>query len=78
MTVPGMLVLSPQGERVVVQVRGRFDVEAAQQLEQIASDYLDGGGTLQHLVVDLRPSTACSTPALERLADLLSAGLRVR
>jgi hypothetical protein len=72
------LVLSPGRAGLNISIRGGFDRAAARQLTDVAADYVAQGGSLRDLVVDLRRTTGCSTAALERLGDLVHAGVRLR
>ncbi len=78
MHVRPMMTLTDQESQVVIGIRGDFDLPAAEQLQGLVSEYVAQGGAVDDLVVDLRSTTRCRTSALERLASLVSAGMRLR
>ena len=53
MTPAPMLVLEADGRRLLVQVVGDFDIDAATCLQRVAADYLHRGGAMEDVVVDL-------------------------
>lgn len=73
-----LMVLSPERAGLNISIRGGFDRAAATRLTNLVADYVARGGSLGDLVVDLRATTGCSTAALERLGDLVVAGVRLR
>jgi anti-anti-sigma regulatory factor len=62
---------------VVVRVHGALDATVAAQVETLVSDYLARGGSIETIALDLRSSERCATDALERIAGLVSVGLRL-
>jgi anti-anti-sigma regulatory factor len=72
------MTLTDRGAEVVIGVRGDFDLDAAARLDALVVEYVVNGGAITDLVLDLRGTSRCRTAALERLTQLIGAGLRLR
>lgn len=73
---PVLSITSGEGG-TVIGARGVFDRPAADRLLRIVHDVVQRGGAIEDLVLDLRATSQCTTAALECVAELVSAGMRL-
>lgn len=70
--------ISTGDQGVIVRVHGRLDVESVQRIYGVLDDYLDLGGNIRGVVLDLHGTSRCDTEALRGIADLVAAGVGLR
>jgi anti-anti-sigma regulatory factor len=70
--------ISTHDEGVVVRVHGRLDVESVQRICGVVDDYLDLGGSIRGVVLDLHGTSRCDMEALRGIAGLVAAGVGLR
>jgi hypothetical protein len=72
-----MITVTSRGRDAIVRLRGPFGIDGFERFAVVLEDYLARGGFLSDIVLDLRGTTACSTPALVEVAALMEAGMRL-